>query len=404
MAGLATWLTRPFRKTAQEPPKIALSWRLSERFGWGLSGVHIALYLAERGQPPLVMTEPLWDTFRPEHRQRLAMLEGVAFQVTELIKLHEPKPVVLDDFHMLHALFNHFVAQPVSQRVRGKRNIGVVAFEDTLFDQAVLERARGYDRFVVHSSYNKRLLEERGFADVQLALQGIDETEMSPQPRRGRFGSRFVVFSGGKLEHRKGHDLVLAAFVRFHARHPDALLATAWENIWPQSALGLAASPWTPVAPQTDAAGRLRIRDWALANGVPADAFVDLGHLERAQIAPLLAECDAAVFPNRCEGGTNLVAMEAMACGLPVVLSANTGHLDIIGEDRCLILREQSPVPDDAGRTLGWGESSVDELVAHLESLYTDRVAARERARNAVSFMRAERTWRQFAQTLIEQI
>ena len=30
------------------------------------------------------------------------------------------------------------------------------------------------------------------------------------------------------------------------------------------------------------------------------------------KVAAALAECDVAVFPNRCEGATNLVAMEAM--------------------------------------------------------------------------------------------
>ena len=44
----------------------------------------------------------------------------------------------------------------------------------------------------------------------------------------------------------------------------------------------------------------------------------------------LLKQADLAVFPNRCEGGTNLVAMEAIACGVPTVLSANSGHLDLL--------------------------------------------------------------------------
>ena len=44
----------------------------------------------------------------------------------------------------------------------------------------------------------------------------------------------------------------------------------------------------------------------------------------------VLRRADVALFPNRCEGGTNLVAMEAAAVGVPVVLSANTGHLDVI--------------------------------------------------------------------------
>ena len=404
MAALPSWLARPFRRAAASVPKLALTWRLSEAFGWGISGVHIALYLAERGQPPLVVSEPAWPSMRPATRERLAMLEGLAFQVDELLKLHEPNPVVLDEFCVVHALYNQFVAHEVSARLRGRRNVGIVVLEDTLLDETMLARARSYDALFVHSTYNQQLLQAHGLPQVHLALQGIDPTEMSPRPRQGRYPGRFVVFSGGKLEHRKGHDIVVAAFACFQRRHPDALLAAAWENLWPRSAMALATSELTPAPPTVDDQGRLKIRDWAVANGVPPESFVDLGHLGRDPLAAVLAECDAAVFPNRCEGGTNLVAMEAMACGVPSVLSANTGHLDIIGEERCLVLREQRPVADARGSMRGWGESSVEELVEALERIYFDRAAARARAAKAVEFFQTQRTWRQFAERLVDQL
>jgi len=403
MAGLPSWLRKPFLGKSPRVPNVALTWQLSEGFGWGLVGVHTALYLAERGQAPLLANEPAWDALRPANRERLASLEGVAAQVGELLASHAPRPLVLDNFVVLHALFARLVAYPVSERLRGGRNVGLLALEDTLLDEASLQRGRSYDRIVVHSTYNRDLLAAHGI-DAGLALQGVDPSEMSPQPRRGRFGGRFVVFSGGKLEFRKGHDLVLAAFTRFQRRHPEALLAAAWENLWPQSAMGLADSKIAPVAPSLDEHGRLRVRDWALANSVPAEAFVDLGHLDRADIAPTLAECDAAVFPNRCEGASNLVAMETMACGVPSVLSANTGHLDVADDARCIVLRDQKPLPDPEGRMAGWGESSVDELVDALESIYTDRAAARARAQKAVEFFRTRRTWRQFAEQLVAQL
>jgi len=403
MPALPSWLKKPFAGKAPRVPKVAITWQLHEGFGWGLVGVHTALYLAERGQPPLMAHEPVWEALRAANRERLASLEGVAAQVEELLALHAPNPVVFDEFVVLHALFARFVAYPMSERVRGGRNVGLLALEDTLLDEPSLQRARTYDRVVVHSTYNREVLAANGI-QAGLALQGVDPTEMAPQPRRGRFGDRFVVFSGGKLEHRKGHDLVVVAFARFHQRHSDALLAAAWENLWPRSAMGLATSTVAPVAPTLDEHGQLRLREWALANGVPPDAFVDLGHLDRDQIAPTLAECDAAVFPNRCEGATNLVAMEAMACGVPSVVSANTGHLDIVDDGRCIVLRDQRPVPDPTGSMVGWGESSVDELVEALEAIYTDRAAARARAARAVEFFRTQRTWRNFAEQLIADL
>jgi len=109
-----------------------------------------------------------------------------------------------------------------------------------------------------------------------------------------------------------------------------------------------------------------------------------------------------AVFPNRCEGGTNLVAMECMACGLPVILSRNTGHLDLIDGDNCFALESQMPL-DGYGAALGdvpgWGESSVVELVDALELVFADREGARRRGQRAANSM-THLTWKQTAQRL----
>ena len=62
-------------------------------------------------------------------------------------------------------------------------------------------------------------------------IQGVDLP-------RGR-GERFIVYSGGKLEHRKGQDIVVAAFREFVKTHPDAVLATTWHNQWPMTMAGM---------------------------------------------------------------------------------------------------------------------------------------------------------------------
>ena len=393
--------TRAERNRAQN---LALTWQLSEIHGWGLVGVHTALHLVDRGQPPLLLEKPLLSTLRPENREKLESLMDGHRQITAIADRSGNRMLGLNDCTVLHALGNGFVAGPLSARFRGSRNVGVIAFEDTLFDEDTLRRARSYDRIVVHSDYNRALLAEQGITDVGCAFQGVDPDELAPVPPTGRFGDRFVVFSGGKVEFRKGQDIVLAAFRRFHERHPDALLVTAWHNPWPHTSADIAESPLVPSAPAVGDNGKLRIVEWAMTCGVPPEGFVDMGFLGRDQIPAILAECHAAIFPNRCEGATNLVAMEAMAYGVPVILSANTGHLDLIRDGACLPLSRQDPVADPAGRRRGWGETSVDEVVAHLETLYTDRAAARARADKARAFLRGERTWGAFAEAFVTAV
>lgn len=64
------------------------------------------------------------------------------------------------------------------------------------------------------------------------------ESRGSGQPDTNAHGFRLtlrlvVLHAGGKLEFRKGQDLVVAAMRRFLPHHPDARLLFAWHNPWP---------------------------------------------------------------------------------------------------------------------------------------------------------------------------
>ncbi|MBF0394080.1 MAG: glycosyltransferase family 4 protein [Alphaproteobacteria bacterium] len=380
-----------------------MPWNLTEAHGWGLVGVHTALYLLDRGTPPVLLAEPLLRTMRPQTQERLAPLaESWRNLAAWLQQNGNPQRVQMSDVDVMVPLGNAMQGDPTADRFRGRRNIGVIAFEGTRIDERALAVGRSFDFVIAHSTFNVRILREAGLPDVRLAFQGIDPSEMYPVARRGLFGNRFVVFSGGKLEFRKGQDIVVEAFKRFHARHPDALLVSAWFNVWPAVAMDMAESKLAKVPPRV-VNNRLEITRWAVENGLAPDAFFDLGFMSRSRIANVLAECDAALFPNRCEGATNLVAMECMACGLPAVLSANTGHMDIIREGLCYPLTRQSPVDDPRGDRQGWGESSVDEVVERLEEIYANRDEARRRGALGMEFIQKERTWRKFAEAFVAE-
>ena len=229
---------------------------------------------------------------------------------------------------VIHAFGNNPREEGVA--LWGDRNIGMIFYEDTRFDPTSLDLLRRMDVVVCGSRYNETLLREAGLDNVRTVWQGIDPTETRPQPRLRRWGDKFVVFSGGKLEFRKGQDIVLAAFRRFQQSHPDALLVTAWHSFWPRAALTMAESTLLSASPEVRD-NTTQIGQWAADNGVPPENFVDLGLISRPLIAEVMSECDVAVFPNRCEGGTNLVAMEALACGVSTVVAANSGQLDLLG-------------------------------------------------------------------------
>ena len=192
---------------------------------------------------------------------------------------------------------------------------------------------------------------------------------------------------------------MLAAFKIFAERHPEALLVTAWHSPWPEAARMLNRSRIS--APVTfDRNGALDVYGWAKANGIPEGYVLDLRTVPNVLLPTILREMDVAVFPNRAEGGTNLVAMECMACGVPVVLARNTGHLDLIKDRNCYSLDDQRPVLfTNLNLADGWGESQVDEVVERLERCSPTRAEAKRRAERAAKML-SNMTWAETARQM----
>lgn len=367
------------------PRLVVINWNLSSFHGWGIYGLNLALNLANDPdltlasahlvQPNLIAIDKLSEKALERTAQASANL--VAQLATRADSVAQSTGPVLIGL-------NGTMASPrVAHNVliTGKPNVGVVFLETDRLAPDAVQRAHAYDLIVAGSTWNEQLLRAHGLDKVKTVIQGVDPALFHPAPRRGFLSDRFLVFSGGKLERRKGQDIVLAAFKVFAARHPEALLVTAWHSPFPKVARTVDASGLaTPV--QFGPNDSLNTLGWAVANGIPANQVLDIGLAPNATMPQILREMDVAVFPNRCEGGTNLVAMEAMACGVPCILSRNTGHLDLIEDDNCYALTRQGDLRG-AGAELaahsGWRESDVDEVVEALEAAYADREEARRR-------------------------
>ena len=371
-------------------PTVTINWQVGLTSGWGTYGLNLAMAMARspRAEPVLAIP-PVTDGLTPIAAQAIRSLRvGVTARSREVVSLVGLGNGLSSD--------DRFAANPRSRRV------GVVFFEDTALDASAIGRAQSYDRIIAGSAWNTELLRALGVERVHCVLQGVDHSIFHPAPRSGALADRFVIFSGGKLEFRKGQDIVIEAFRRFRARHAEALLVTAWHNHWPQTMAGIDATGYVHGCPVVHD-GQLCVSEWLVANGLPSDSFIDVGALPQSAMAQTIREADVAVFPNRCEGGTNLVAMETMACAIPTVLSANTGHLNLIGRDTCYPLESQAPVTARQPMYRGtdcWGESDPDELVETLERVYASRAEATDRALNGALLM-SELGWKTQADALL---
>jgi glycosyltransferase involved in cell wall biosynthesis len=386
----------PISKMAEQ---VVLGWQLSTAHGWGVYGLNLALNWASDPQIESA-------TSRVPHIIDIDLLRARAIvpfkerslELDKMLRRYANGRMNYDgtflaglqgDFQQLLSTHNVTIV--------GKPSIGIIFFENRLSPEA-LERAKDFPCIVTGSTWNERILRAYNISGVRRVLQGIDPTLFHPGPKGVFFKDRFLIFSGGKAEYRKAQDIVLAAFKIFSKRHPEAVLVTTWQNMWPNLIQSLDRSGLLrPVV--INKSNQIDVYGWANANEIPTDRILDLGYVPNYRIPTILREMNVALFPNRAEGGTNLVAMECMACGLPVILSRNTGHVDIIQNDSCYTLDDQRHTLHgftDVGGVSGWGESQVDEVVERLEQVFFDATEAAQRGRRAAERL-SPLTWQSTA-------
>ena len=285
---------------------------------------------------------------------------------------------------------------------RGRHNFGYVFFENELTSESV-ENARRFDVVFAGSSWCLQRLREKGISHAALLIQGVDATVFHPQAAAKN--GRFVLFSGGKFELRKGQDLVLKAFSILSQKHPDMVLLTAWHNPWPASMETMRASPHI----RFELSGHHWVEQMEhlyRLNGIDPKRVMTMPGLTPEQMAQVYRLSDLGLFPNRCEGGTNLVLMEFMACGKPVIVTHATGHKDICHAGNAFLLRNLRPlsINDGTGQLVGrWVEPALDEIIASVEYAHEHCLEARARGAAAAEDMK-QLPWKRAAETILSTI
>ena len=274
----------------------------------------------------------------------------------------------------LHCISGHDF-RPMNPADWNRINIGYCFFENDIEALRYTRRAaREWDFIVAGSSWCEYQLRIGGIPNTSTILQGIDPTNFYTVPPRKDDG-RFIVFSGGKFEYRKGQDLVIAAMRVFMQRHQDAYLACSWINQWPFSFATMAHSPHISFNPSDDDCTTILQRTLH-ENGIPPERVYLAPLVDNALIRQIYQQTDIGIFPNRCEGGNNMVMCEYMACGRTVIASDATGHADVITSHNAFPLTNYSPVliKDATGEPAAvWHEASVEELLEQLELAYQNR-------------------------------
>ena len=285
--------------------------------------------------------------------------------------------------------------------VRGKKNIGYTFFEYELNDSAV-KNAINYDLVLGGSSWNEEKLKERGIENAGKLIQGVDPDLFYPGDIIKK-NNLFVIFSGGKFELRKGQDLVLKAVKILQQKFSDIVLINAWYNMWPNTMQSMSVSKHIEYEYKGETWKNFMI-NLCKINEIDGDKVLTLPITPNNKLRELYLNSDIGLFPNRCEGGTNLVLMEYMACGKPVVASFNSGHKDILTDNNSLRLEHmhEFKLYDNNKRLVAdWEEPDIDEIISKLEYAYLNRDKIKQIGKTAGEFLK-QFSWKDSAESLLK--
>jgi len=159
--------------------------------------------------------------------------------------------------------------------------------------------------------------------------------------RRLGWEGRQVVLTAGRLQRRKGQDVMIEVVARLRDRFPNLLYAIVG-----------------------DGEDRARLIELATRLGV-ASQVQFLGEVKDADLRQCYQQCDIFALPNRAVGrdveGFGMVLLEAQACGRPVLAGASGGTAETLkpGETGVLVACDRADEP----------AAALAELLADPEKL-----------------------------------
>ncbi len=287
--------------------------------------------------------------------------------------------------------------------VRGKFNYGYTVFENELNENSVLNSEK-YDKVIAASTWSYEKLITAGIKNADILIQGIDPKTFYPGKSPGN-NNLFVIYSGGKFEIRKSQDLIIKAISILQKKHKDIILINSWYNAWQQTMKSMSQSKFIKYEEKGNTWEEFML-NICKVNDLDSARVFSLPLIPNKNLREVYLTSDIGLFPNRCEGGTNLIMMEYMACGKPVIASFNTGHKDILSADNSIMLekmKEFNLYNSDNRLMSNWEEPDLDEIIDKIEYAYNNRDRLKIIGEKAAEDMK-KHSWSIVAKNLIKII
>lgn len=338
--------------------------------GWGICSTNLAREISKKTKIRYVSTE-FNDQNLTTNAIELAYFKSCEFTNLDYLKKQVNFPLIQALQHDLTNYMDDF---------SGSFKVGLT-FTDRA-NPSLMERSKKFDLIVAGSRWCKYILDQNN-VQSQVILQGIDPSLFNKsRSQKQLFLDDFLIFSGGKFEHRKGQDVTIKAYKVLQDRYPDVKLVCAWHN------------------PYTNDLGMKML----IESGVDLSRVISIGNLPNSLMPQIYQNTDVGIFPSRCEAGTNLVMMEYMACGKPAIATVGTGQADLINENTGLILEGTPCELIENNKVVSlWEDPNLDSAIENLDWAYNNQKKIKLLAKQGALFL-SQYTWKNMAEKILSHI
>lgn len=336
---------------------------------------------------------------RPLTEERPGFKDSLSAEDLEIFTRQEARQVFPD-----FVVCRHFPADGFALNANARVSIGRTMFETDSIPAHWVRRCNERDELWLPSQFNRETFSEAGVrTPVVLVPGGIDSgryhPHITPLPVPGLRGTVFL--SVFEWRYRKGWDVLLRAWANAFGPDDDVSLLL---RTYPTGA--------------SDGRDRQTVIESAI------DEFLRTScGKARHEVAPIIALTEtlpdsalpslytaahAFVLPTRGEGWGRPF-MEAMACGLPVIATRWSAHLEFMNDANSLLLDIEG-LEDVNDPTLPlyvgqrWASPSAEHCSTLLRRVHADRAAARALGEVARADMATNWTWERPAKVIAERL
>lgn len=253
------------------------------------------------------------------------------------------------------------------------------------------------DEVWVYTRFLKTCYERSGISPdkVKVVPLGIDPLLFNPDaPPDDRIKSaadgRFCYFYNGGVTPRKGTDILVNAYLSEFGRDEPVCLAIKDSDVYGK---GMSA----------------KLKKLAARNDIAAILYIS-DPVDHEKLPGLYTACNCYVHPYRAEG-YGLPIAEAMACGVPVIVTGGGACLDFVEPDsgyfvKCAIEKMNTRKVSDL-TTVDfpfWLVPDIGHLRTLLRYVFDNREKAIERGRAGGTIIRSVHTWENAASIAEQRI